>query len=74
MIDQTDTRDDTANLRLKEVIKRTGLSRSEIYRRMALGIFPRPKKLGPKINVWSVGIIRTFNQHPDLDSDAYELL
>ena len=37
----------TARLvRLPEVIRRTGISRSEVYRRIALGSFPRPLKLG----------------------------
>jgi prophage regulatory protein len=33
-------------IRLDEVKKKTGLSRSNIYRRMKLGTFPRPFKLG----------------------------
>lgn len=33
-------------VRLPEVLKRTGLSRSEIYRRVSLEAFPRPLKLG----------------------------
>jgi prophage regulatory protein len=33
-------------VRLPEVLRRTGLSRSEVYRRVAIGSFPKPLKLG----------------------------
>lgn len=39
-------------LRLPEVRSRTGLSRSEIYRRVAAGRFPKPTKLG-NVSAWS---------------------
>jgi prophage regulatory protein len=39
-------------LRLSEVIARTSLSRSEIYRRIAAGKFPRQKRLSPRVSVW----------------------
>ena len=35
-------------LRLPEVIKFTGLSRTTLYRRIAGGDFPRPVALGPR--------------------------
>jgi prophage regulatory protein len=38
--------------RLPHVRARTGLSRSEIYRRIALGEFPAPVKLGPRASAW----------------------
>jgi len=41
-----------ALLRLPEVAKRTGLSRSEIYRREALGEFPRRVNLGARSVAW----------------------
>lgn len=72
MIDQSDTRQ--GNLRMNEVVKRTGLSRSEIYRRVKLGRFPKPRKMGPKIIYWPVGLITAYTENPLLDSDAYELL
>lgn len=40
----------TAAIRLEkypEVIRRTALSRSEIYRRLEAGKFPKPVKIGP---------------------------
>lgn len=40
-------------LRLPDVRSQTGLSRSEIYRRMAAGRFPRPVKVGPNISAWN---------------------
>lgn len=39
-------------VRLPEVMKRVGLSRSAIYKRMSEGSFPRSRSLGPKCAVW----------------------
>lgn len=39
-------------LRLPQVQARTGLSRSEIYRRIASGGFPAPVKLGERASAW----------------------
>lgn len=41
-----------ALLRLPEVIRRTGMSRSEIYRREALGEFPHRISLGARSVAW----------------------
>lgn len=38
--------------RLPQVRARTGLSRSEIYRRIAAGDFPKPIKLGARASAW----------------------
>ena len=38
--------------RLPSVKARTGLSRSEIYRRVAAGDFPAPVKLGVRASAW----------------------
>lgn len=40
-------------LRLPQVKLRSGLSRSEIYRRVALGTFPAPVKIGERASAWS---------------------
>jgi prophage regulatory protein len=52
-------RDNTTNfchpltlLRLPRVKKYTGLSRSEIYRRVSAGTFPKPVKLGERASAW----------------------
>ncbi len=37
---------------LKEVLARTGLSKTGTYERMAAGTFPRPVKLGPGMSRW----------------------
>jgi prophage regulatory protein len=39
-------------IRLPQVKARTGLSRSELYRRMAAGDFPHPVKLGERASAW----------------------
>lgn len=38
--------------RLPEVKARCGLSRSEIYRRVSMGDFPAPVKLGQRASAW----------------------
>ena len=38
--------------RLPRVRDRTGWSRSEIYRRVGLGLLPPPIPLGPRCSVW----------------------
>ena len=39
-------------LRLPEVKSRTGLGRSSIYRLVATGAFPRPRKLAERAVAW----------------------
>ena len=39
-------------IRLPEVRKMVGLSRSEIYRRMALDQFPKPVAIGESARAW----------------------
>ena len=39
-------------LRLKQVTFKVGLSRSQIYKLIAKGLFPEQTKIGPKISVW----------------------
>jgi prophage regulatory protein len=39
-------------LRLRAVQDLVGLSRSEIYRRMALGLFPRSVPIGSRARAW----------------------
>lgn len=40
-------------LRLPEVRAKTGLSRSEIYRRIANQTFPEPVKIGRRSSAWA---------------------
>lgn len=47
-------------LRLGEVCHRTGLSRSEIYRRIASGAFPAPIKLGERASAWPEHEVTAF--------------
>lgn len=39
-------------LRLPQVKDCTGLSRSDIYRRISAGTFPKPVKLGERASAW----------------------
>ena len=50
-IDATLDRNDNL-LRLPQVIAKTGIGRSEIYKRMKAGSFPQRRKLGPRCVVW----------------------
>lgn len=50
----------SALLRLPEVKTRTGLSRSEIYRRESLGEFPKRVKLGARSVGWVSSEIQEF--------------
>ena len=55
---------ETAFLRLPEVRRRTGLSRSEIYRRVAKGAdsFPQPVRLGRRCTVFVAAEIEAWTQ------------
>lgn len=39
-------------LRMPSVLQRTGISKSEIYRRIKIGTFPPPIKLGARAVAW----------------------
>jgi prophage regulatory protein len=47
-------------IRLPEVKRRTGLSRSTIYKRERDGAFPRHINLSPRCSVWIAGEIETW--------------
>jgi prophage regulatory protein len=47
-------------LRLPQVRAIVGLSRSEIYRLVSLGRFPRPVPLGQRIRAWDSDEIQAF--------------
>ena len=42
----------TRYMRLKELLKRLGVSRATLYRWMQVYDFPRPIKLGPNTSAW----------------------
>lgn len=39
-------------MRLGDVIRKVGLSKTEIYRRIQQGTFPRQRRLSHKVAVW----------------------
>jgi prophage regulatory protein len=51
-------------LRIKSVIFRTGLSVATIYRREAVGSFPKRKHLGPRSVAWYESDIDDFVADP----------
>ena len=40
-------------LRLPTVVRRVGVARSHVYRRIKVGDFPRPVPLGPRVRRWA---------------------
>jgi prophage regulatory protein len=46
--------------RLPQVKARTGLGRSEIYRRIAAGNFPSPIKLGERASAWNAAEVDSW--------------
>jgi prophage regulatory protein len=47
-------------LRLNEVIELVRLSRDSIYRLAKLGKFPKPVKIGIKVNAWRVSEVQEW--------------
>ena len=47
-------------LRFRQVKEIVPLSRSEIYRRMASGQFPKPMKLGERVVAWDADEIQAY--------------
>jgi len=47
-------------MRLKEVLKQTGLGRSSLYEKMKTGDFPRQVKLGPKASAWPESAVQDW--------------
>jgi prophage regulatory protein len=56
--------------RLPAVMGRTGLSRSEIYRRVAAGTFPRPVKLGERASAWASNEVTQWVNDRIVERDA----
>ena len=46
--------------RLPQVLRRTGLSRSEWYRQIASGSAPQPVKLGERASAWSAAEVDSW--------------
>ena len=45
---------ETRLLRLREVLQIAGLCKSQLYRLMATGTFPKPVRVGPRTVRWTV--------------------
>lgn len=52
-------------LRIKDVMRRTGLSSSTIYRRSNEGTFPMKIMIGPRCAAWYQSDIEDFVECPD---------
>ena len=49
-------------LRLPEVKTTVGMSRSQIYRLIQLGQFPKPVKIGPRVSVWPDTVVKEWQE------------
>ena len=59
---QTDTPDDI--LRINTVLKRTGLSRSTMYRKMENGTFPRNVRISTRCVGWRESAVNAWLRNP----------
>lgn len=59
---QTDTPDQI--LRIKTVLKRTGLSRSTMYRKMENGTFPRNVQISTRCVGWRESAVNAWLRNP----------
>lgn len=50
----------TRLIRISEVLHRTGFSRSQIYRLVAMGQFPRPIRIAEATSAWIESEIQTW--------------
>jgi len=66
--------DRTDLIRLPEVIRMTGLSKTEIYKRMNQDRFPKNRRLSPRIAVWRRGDVLDFCKMPFVDNDSRSLV
>lgn len=57
-------------LKLPEVCHRTGLSRSELFRRVSANEFPAPVKLGTRSSVWPAHEIQAWGAARIAERDA----
>ena len=49
-------------LRLPEVKTAVGMSRSQIYRMIQSGQFPKPVKIGAKVSVWPDSVVKEWQE------------
>jgi len=66
----TDSTTQFVLLRLPEVKAHTGLSRSELYRRIAKGAFPAPVKIGARASAWSSAEVERWKAERIAERDA----
>jgi prophage regulatory protein len=53
-------------LRIKDVVTKTTLSRSNIYRKVADGTFPKPRRISHRVAVWRLSEIESWMAKSDL--------
>lgn len=49
-------------LRLPEVKSAVGMSRSQIYRLIQMGEFPKPVKIGARVSVWPDTVVKEWQE------------
>jgi predicted DNA-binding transcriptional regulator AlpA len=61
-----DSLPDSAYIRLRILCSLRGESAATIWRRVAAGAIPPPKKLGPNVTAWNVGQLRAAMRAQEL--------
>jgi prophage regulatory protein len=61
-------------IRLPQVRQFVGLSRSEIYRRLSLGQFPRPVPLGERAVAWDLDEVQEYVRQKIAGRQAAQIL
>lgn len=56
----TNTNIDKKVVNFQEVLTLLGVSKSTLYRLIEAGLFPKPFKLGVRLNAWRVETIETW--------------
>ena len=56
----TKTTIDKKVVNLQEILTQLGVSKSTLYRLMEAGMFPKPFKLGVRLNAWRVETIEAW--------------
>jgi len=56
----TTTQIDKKVVNLQEILTMLGISKSTLYRSIASGNFPKPFKLGERLNAWRVETIEAW--------------
>ncbi len=64
----------SAFIRLPAVVETTGLSKTEVYRRVAAKTFPPQRKLSPRVSVWVKDEVDAWKRRWVTNADLEDIL